>query len=88
MSILHQIFKKMDSLIISSMGMITALAWNTAFQNLFDSTPMLKKYGRWIYAIVITIITIITVSLLEKMRSTDIKHIKNTLNIVEEESRQ
>ena len=38
--------------------------------------------------IVITIITIITVSLLEKMRSTDIEDIKNTLNVVEEESRQ
>jgi len=68
MSVFNNIFKEMDSLIISALGVITALAWNTAFQNFFDSKPLLKKYGPWIYAIVVTIIAILIVALLEKIR--------------------
>ena len=88
MSVLHNIFRKMDTLVISALGMITALAWNTAFQNFFDSRPLLKKYGPWVYAIVITIITILCVSILERMRKVDITHIKKSLNVIEEESKQ
>ena len=68
MSIFNNIFKEMDSLIISALGVITALAWNTAFQKFFDSKPLLKKNGPWIYAIVVTIIAILIVALLEKIR--------------------
>lgn len=77
MSVFNNIFKEMDSLIISALGVITALAWNTAFQNFFDSKPLLKKYGPWIYAVVVTIIAILIVAFLEKFRIVNIEEEDN-----------
>lgn len=80
MSVFKLIFKEMYTLLLSSLGMITALAWNTAFQNFFNSEPVLKKYGPWVYAIVVTIITILLVILLTQILKFDIKDINKTLN--------
>ena len=54
--------------IITAFSLVIGLAWNSAFQHYFDTNEKLKnhKYGRWIYAIVITIILIITMTLLNK----------------------
>ena len=55
------ILKEFVKLIIGSLGMISALAWNEAFTNLFKQYPVIKKNGPWIYAIIITIITLLMV---------------------------
>ena len=39
------------TLIIGAVAFISALAWNSAFQNLFNHVPYLNKGGPWIYAI-------------------------------------
>lgn len=44
-------------ILIASFTFIISLAWNDAFKSFFGtSTPFLKKYGPWAYALSITII--------------------------------
>ena len=45
--------------ITHSLAFCVALAWNSAFQELFDRYDILHKYGPFIYAILITIIAVI-----------------------------
>ena len=49
-------------LIIASLGFITALSWNDAFQNFFKKNKYLNSYGPWVYAIIITIITVLIIT--------------------------
>lgn len=58
---------KISTLIISSISLVAALAWNSAFQKYFNSKKELKQYGPWFYAIFITIIAIIIVFALAKV---------------------
>ena len=64
MKFLKEFFSKINYLMATSLGMVTALAWNSAFQNFFNKYPKLKDYGPWVYAILITIIAIIIFFLL------------------------
>ena len=50
------VWSQTKTLIIASVAFITALAWNSAFQNLFSNTSYLKRGGPWGYAVAITII--------------------------------
>lgn len=52
--------------LITAFSLVIGLAWNSAFQGYFEKNEELKKhkYGRWIYAIVITLVLIIFMTLL------------------------
>ena len=64
----RKVTRKYVEHIITAFSLVIGLAWNSAFQNYFDTNEKLKnhKYGRWIYAVVITIILIITIIMLNK----------------------
>jgi hypothetical protein len=49
-------------LILNSLSLVSALAWNTAFQYLFDSMEF-TVWGPWIYAASISLLTIIAIQL-------------------------
>lgn len=49
-------------ILVASFIFIISLAWNDAFKSFFStSTPWLKKYGPWAYAITITLIGFISI---------------------------
>lgn len=60
--------KKYIEHIITAFSLVIGLAWNSAFQNYFEKNEKLKnhEYGRWIYAIIITIVLIIIMVYLNK----------------------
>ena len=51
-----------QTLLITSLSFVTALAWNSAFQNSFERIPFLKVGGPWVYAILLTLMVIIVTS--------------------------
>ncbi len=59
------IYKNLQRVIISSLSFVSALAWNSAFQNFFESSKFFNRGGKWIYAISITIITLLCLYTLE-----------------------
>ena len=55
------------AILVGSIAFVISLAWNDAFRNLFmHSSPRIKKYGPWGYAIFVTIIGIVAAQLLKK----------------------
>jgi len=52
------------------MSLIVALAWNAAFKNIFDNILFFKKYGPWIYAVIVTIVLILFVKLMVELLNT------------------
>lgn len=63
----NTIIKYMLTLFIASMGLISILAWNDAVKLLFETMYPISKDGlllRFIYAIIVTIITIIFTAIL------------------------
>ncbi len=64
---LKSIMDKFTSLIITALGVCTALAWNDAFQNFFKNNELLTKYGPWVYAIIITIVALISIIYINKL---------------------
>ena len=57
-----KIFEKLTTLITNALGLVAALAWNSAFQNFFKNYPQLQEQGPWIYAILITLISVILIT--------------------------
>ena len=49
--------------IIATLGSIASLAWNSALVDLINKMPQLKRYGMWIYAIIITFIYVKAINL-------------------------
>ena len=78
--LLDKIISRMDALATTAMGMVTALAWNTAFTQFFDSHPVIKRYGPWAYALIVTIIAVLYVTIMNKLKTTGIKTINDTVN--------
>ena len=59
--------KSIFGIIIASISFVISLAWNDAFRNFFSkSTPIIKKYGPWGYAIAVSIIGILIINMLIK----------------------
>jgi hypothetical protein len=56
--------------IIPALGLVTALAWDSAFKKLFEENEEIKKYGPWVYAIVLTMIILIIISILKSIKRT------------------
>ena len=68
---LKSLSRKYIQHVITAFTLVIGLAWNSAFQNYFDKNEKLKKlkYGRWIYAISITLLLIIIIALLNNFTS-------------------
>ena len=64
-----KMINEVSNLSISSLGMVSALAWNEAFISLFKQYPLLKIYGPWIYAILITMLTVFLVGLINNYKT-------------------
>lgn len=52
------VFDEVLSFISTSLALVAALAWNTAFMDLLVKYPVLKKHGYWLYAMFVTIIAV------------------------------
>ena len=63
--------RKYIEYIIGAFTLVIGLAWNSAFQNYFEKNDKLnkQKYGRWIYAISITLLLIIIITILNYFTS-------------------
>jgi hypothetical protein len=56
-----EVLDKVSELITTALGLVAALAWNTAIQNLFDTVfggASSKLAGQFVYAPLITIVVI------------------------------
>ena len=56
-----EVLDKFSQLITTALGLVAALAWNTAIQNLFDSIfgeAGGKLAGQFLYAVLVTIVVI------------------------------
>ena len=56
-----EVLDKFSQLITTALGLVAALAWNTAIQNLFDrifGTAGAALAGQFLYAILITLVVI------------------------------
>jgi hypothetical protein len=59
--------KSIFGIIIASISFVISLAWNDAFKNFFSkSTPIIRKYGPWGYAIAVSILGIFIINMLVK----------------------
>lgn len=56
--------------IIPALGLVTALAWDSAFKKLFEENEEIRKYGPWVYATVLTMIILIIITFLKKIKRT------------------
>jgi hypothetical protein len=52
-----EVIEKLTALIVSAFGLVAALAWNDAINNLIQNS-FLSSYGPWIYAGVVTILAV------------------------------
>lgn len=59
MALSKEVTEKMAALITSAFGLIAALAWNSAIQDLFARYAWLSRGGPWVYAVLVTIIAVI-----------------------------
>ena len=79
----HQVLRKIYYLIVTALSLVSALAWNSAFQNFFQHNKFLKRRGPWIYAIIISAITIGLIvgftKLIEKIENKKIQDIKKDI---------
>lgn len=57
--------KKLTTIIITSLSLVSALAWDSAFQNFFKKNKLINKGGPWLYAIIVTILTVGAISFME-----------------------
>ncbi len=65
MALTGEVLDKFSQLITTALGLVAALAWNTAIQNLFDKVfgeAGARLAGQFLYATLITIIATIAVS--------------------------
>lgn len=46
----------MEFFVVAALSYTVSQAWNTAFQNFFQTRLNLRRYGPWIYAIILTFI--------------------------------
>ena len=63
----NKIISETKKLILAALSMVAALAWNSAFQHLFQDSKILKKGGPWIYAVAVTLICVIVLYFIEKV---------------------
>ena len=59
MAIKREVVEKLAVLITGGLGLVAALAWNSAIQSWFDRQGWLKIGGPWVYALIITLLAVI-----------------------------
>ena len=62
----NRLIQKHIDYIIPSLGLVIALAWNSAFQRFFKANQYLNSSGPRLYAILVTTIIIYIINFLEK----------------------
>lgn len=50
----REVAHDVGELLAYSLGFVTALAWNAAFQSLFETVDWLRSAGPWVYAVILT----------------------------------
>lgn len=60
----HIIFNYYIQFIITALGLVVALSWNSAFQRYFEDNKYLKKKGPWIYALSVTLLIFVIITIL------------------------
>tara|TARA_Y200000002_G_scaffold380142_1_gene390961 strand:+ start:1770 stop:2081 length:312 start_codon:yes stop_codon:yes gene_type:complete len=70
-------------ILVASFIFIISLAWNDAFKTFFStSTPFLKRYGPWAYAIIVTALGFFLIQFLTNNKL--VQDIQNTVEQKEE----
>ena len=70
-------------ILVASFIFIISLAWNDAFKTFFStSTPFLKRYGPWAYAIIVTALGFFLIQFLTKNKL--VQDLQNTVEQKEE----
>lgn len=58
--------------LLGAFGLIAALAWNDAVKSVIYENPKLRKFGPWIYAVVITLLFVLVSVLVEAPVAADL----------------
>ena len=53
---------------VTALGLVVALAWNSAFQKYFENNEYLQDKGPWIYAFGVTFIIFVLISILNYLK--------------------
>jgi hypothetical protein len=53
---------------ITALGLVVALAWNSAFQKYFEKNEYLNEQGPWIYAFAVTAIIFFFITILSYLK--------------------
>ncbi|MBD3303532.1 hypothetical protein GF343_00135 [Candidatus Woesearchaeota archaeon] len=53
----NEVIEKFTVLITSAFGLVAALAWNEAIQEIIKNYG-LEKYGLWLYAVIVTVLAV------------------------------
>ena len=73
-------------ILVASFIFIISLAWNDAFKTFFStSTPMLKKYGPWAYAVTVTAVGFLAIQFVSNNRY--VNKLQETVKETEKEVR-
>ncbi|MFH1637123.1 MAG: DUF5654 family protein [Candidatus Woesearchaeota archaeon] len=54
-----EVIEKLSTLIITALGLVAALAWNSAIQDFFKKQAWLSQHGPWMYAVMVTLIAVL-----------------------------
>ena len=54
--------------IVTALGLVAALAWNSAFQNFFQKNKYLHNYGPWAYAALVTLVILILIQVFDLLK--------------------
>ena len=68
---IHKTFNEVFKSILTAISLVVGLAWNDAFKSTIDSTPKLKKWGPWAYALFITLFSVFLSTYLSKYVNED-----------------
>lgn len=75
------IFDDYIQFIVTALGLVSALSWNSAFQKYFEQSKYLKEKGPWIYALGCTLLIFILITTLNFIRDRYIKDVEKEENI-------
>lgn len=54
-----EVIEKITTMVTAAFGLVAALAWNSAIQDLFKSQAWLQAGGPFVYALFVTIIAVL-----------------------------
>lgn len=54
--------------VVTALGLVAALAWNSAFQNFFQRNKYLHNYGPWAYAALVTLVILVLIQVFDLLK--------------------